>query len=124
MFSRRRQEKNEINRDQQIAEGSGKNIFTIGIYHGVEYAGYNALVKDTPIETIINLVQERALKDAQWCVDMDLVGDNEDVMRKMEAYVTDVDNIKRNYAYQINNETGVTVDFMCRDLANGSRWAK
>jgi len=124
MFSRRRQEKNEINRDQAIAEGSGRNIFTIGIYHGVEYPEYNVLVKDTPIEVIIDAVKERAIKDGQWCIDMDLVGDNEDVMRKMMEYVTNEDNIKRNYAYQINNETGVTVDFVCRDLANGSRWAK
>ena len=124
MFGRKRIEQTEIQRDQAIAEGSGKNIFTIGIYHGVEWPQYNALVNDTPIETIINLVQERALKDGMWCIEMDLVGDNEEIMRKMMRYVSDVDNIKRNYDYQIEQESGVTVDFMCRDLANGSRWAR
>jgi hypothetical protein len=124
MFGRNRKDQDEISRDQAIASGSGKNIFTIGIYHGVEFAGYNDLVKNTPIETIINLVQERALKDGQWCIEMDLVGDNEDVMRKMMAYVTDEENIRRNVQYQLDEDTGVTVDFVCRDLSNGSRWAK
>ena len=124
MFGREKKDREEIQRDQAIAKGSGKNIFTIGIYHGVDDPNFNALVKDTPISEILGRVQARAVLDGQWCIDMGLVGDNEDIMRAMMAYVMDEDNIKRNYAYQINEETGVTVDFMCRDLANGSRWAR
>jgi len=124
MFGRNRKDQEEISRDQAIAEGSGKNIFTIGIYHGLDRVDYNTLVKDMAIEFIIALVQERAQKDGQWCIDMDLVGPDEDRIRAMMAYVSDEANIRRNVKYQLDEETGVTVDFVCRDLANGSRWAR
>ena len=69
-------------------------------------------------------MQERAEKDGQWCIDMELVGDEwEDKMRRMMAYVSDEANIKRAVEYIIKNKMNETVDFVCRDLANGSRWA-
>jgi hypothetical protein len=112
----------KLKRDREVREKGPFNIFTVGIYHGSSMPPYLEKVEDLTIEAVMDLVRRRAQRDGQWCIDMDLVGDNEDKMRKMMEYVRDEDNIKRNVAYQINNETGATVDFVCRDLANGSKW--
>lgn len=119
MFKRKKQDPPKKTREQEIAENDGINIFTPGIYHGSTDPRYQLKANLVTLEEIIPLVIERATKDGQWCIDMDLVGPNEDKMRKMIAYVADPSNIKRNYEYNKDQET---VDFICRDLANGSRW--
>lgn len=71
-------------------------------------------------EELVALVQKRAEEDGNWAIDNGFVGNNEDVMRKMMAWVSRPDNIKQ--CAQANLDRGVTVDWVCRDLANASKW--
>lgn len=114
----------EKTREQEIKENDGINIFTPGIYHGKQAAPWQQLCLDVDVINLIELVRDRAEKDGQWCIDMGLVGDNEDKMRRMMEYVKSRHNIIRNLNYQKENGQNETIDFLCRDLANGSRWAQ
>lgn len=119
----RKKPKAEKTREQEIREKSGTNIFTTGIYHGKTEAPWLQKCLDVDVINLIELVRDRAEKDGQWCIDMDLVGDNEDKMRQMMAYVKSRHNIIRNINHQKEIGRNETLDFLCRDLANGSRWA-
>jgi hypothetical protein len=82
---------------------------------------YAKLAGDVSEEKLIALVQSRARKDGEWSIENGHVGDdneNEDVMRKMMDWVSRPDNI-RQCAQANPNET---VEWVCRDLANGSKW--
>lgn len=116
--------KAEKTRDQEIKENDGINIFTPGIYHGRQEAPWQQKCLDVDTFSLIELVRTRAERDGQWCIDMGLVGNNEDKMRKMMEYVKSLHNITRNLNYQKENGQNETIDFLCRDLANGSKWAQ
>jgi hypothetical protein len=119
----KKKQKAEKTREQEIRENDGINIFTPGIYHGKQGAPWEQKCLDVDVHNLIELVRDRAEKDGQWCIDMDLVGDNEDKMRRMMEYVKSRHNIIRNLNYQKETGRNETIDFLCRDLANGSRWA-
>jgi hypothetical protein len=70
-------------------------------------------------EMLIDLVQKRAKEDGEWAIENDLVGDNEDKMRQMMAWVSDPKHIVQCYEYGDNKKE--TVDWICRDLANASK---
>lgn len=98
-------------------------IWFPGIYKGRE--GYYAkLVSELSENKIIALVQRRAREDAQWCIDHDLVGDNEAGMRAMEEWVARYDNIVQALEHMEKDglKSERTVDWLCRDLANASKW--
>lgn len=94
-----------------------QNIWFPGIYSGREGV-YAKLVADVPEAQVVELVQQRAHEDGEWSIETDRVGDNEDLMRKMMAWVSDVTNIQQALKANPNE----TVDWICRDLANGSKW--
>jgi hypothetical protein len=92
-------------------------IWFPGIYNGRE-GDYALISSDIPEAKLIELVQQRAHEDGEWAIQNDFVGDNEDIMRKMMAWVSDPKNIKQCMEANPNE----TVDWICRDLANGSKW--
>jgi hypothetical protein len=71
-------------------------------------------------------VQKRAQEDGEWAIANGHVGDNEDNMRKMMAFVSDEKNIRQCVGIFIKEdlEGKRTVDFVCRDLANASKYAR
>jgi hypothetical protein len=112
-------------RDREIRENDGHNMFTGGVYHGSKEAIFTTAVADMEISAIVRLVQERAKKDGQWCIDMDLVGPNEDKMRRMIMYCSDEIKIMDKVHYITHHDDPAlrTVDFVCRDIANASKWS-
>jgi len=95
------------------------NIFTPGIYHGTPE--YNAKqVVDLSLAEVTPLVRLRAMEDGMFCIVNDLVGDDVDKMIGMILSVCDSERITRCYRAASQEER--TLDFMCRDLANGSKW--
>ena len=67
---------------------------------------------------MVSLVQQRAQEDGTWAIDNGFVGDNEETMRKMMAWVSDPKNILQCLEANPNE----TVDWICRDLANATKW--
>lgn len=94
-------------------------IWFPGIYNGREGL-YTRIASDVTQEVLIDLVQKRAKEDGEWAIENDLVGDNEDKMRQMMAWVSDPKHIVQCYEYGDNQKE--TVDWICRDLANASKW--
>lgn len=100
-----------------------QTIWYPGIYSGREGV-YAQKVNEIPFKVLMDLVQTRAKEDGEWTIENDFVGDNEDVMRKMIAWVSDPENISQcvSHIYKEGMGKERTVDFVCRDLANGSKW--
>lgn len=102
-------------------------IWFPGIYGGRTDPDYTQKVADLAETTLISLVQRRAKEDGEWAIKGGHVGDNEDNMRKMMEFVSDEINIKqaRTHALKEAEEGGAerTVDWICRDLANASKFA-
>lgn len=71
------------------------------------------------------LVAQRAKEDGEWAIENGLVGDHEDKMRRMMEFVSDPKNIQQCVEHILNEGTEMdrTVDWVCRDLANASKWA-
>lgn len=97
-----------------------ETIWFPGVYGGRTDEEYTQPAHAISEEKLIELVQKRAKEDGEWAIENGFVGDNEDKMRKMMAWVSDPKNIVQ--CYQGNLEYGPTVDWICRDLANGSKW--
>jgi hypothetical protein len=74
-------------------------------------------VSELPEEEVIRLVQQRANEDGEWAIENGFVGDNEDTMRKMMAWVSKSENIIQCVRANPNE----TVDWVCRDLANATK---
>lgn len=111
-----------------------ETIWFPGIYDGRQYEPWTTPIGYFSDNRIIALVQKRARQDGAWAIQNDFVGNNEDKMHKMMAWVGDERNIcqcvealrkEEVQAREIGNEDYEprTVDFVCRDLANGSKWA-
>jgi DNA-binding CsgD family transcriptional regulator len=110
-----------------------ETIWFPGIYGGRRDSEYTKPIAEVSEKELILLVQKRAQEDGEWAIDNGHVGDNEDVMRKMMAWVSDEKNIlqcyesamkEQRHAEKIGNPDYEprTVDYICRDLANGSKW--
>lgn len=101
-----------------------QTIWFPGIYNGRE-GDYAKKVADVSLVELTELVTKRAQEDGQWAIDNGHVGNNEDKMRRMIAWVSDPENIRQclNHILKEEMEHARTVDFVCRDLANGSKWA-
>lgn len=102
-----------------------ETIWFPGIYHGRTSAEYLELVSDITIDELIQRVQKRAEEDGEWAISNGFVGDNEEKMRRMMAWVSEETNIRQafEYIFQEGSEKERTVDYVCRDLANGSKYA-
>jgi hypothetical protein len=78
-------------------------------------------VADVTTEALIELVQKRAKEDGEWAIENGFVGpnnENEPLMREMMKWVSDPKNITQ--CADANPDE--TVDWVCRDLANASKW--
>lgn len=100
---------------------SRENIFTLGIYRGRK--DYDIYAGSMPMERIVEIVQQRAEEDGEWCIKNNLIGNNEPKMRRMMSYVSNPSNIKRCIKYTSMAHPLLSIDFICRDLANTSRLA-
>jgi hypothetical protein len=101
-----------------------KTIWFPGFFYNGREGDYAKAVNELERETIIELVQKRAEEDGEWAIENGHVGNNEDVMRKMMAWVSDPKNINQclDHIHKVNMGHERTVDWVCRDLANGSKW--
>lgn len=96
-------------------------IWFPGIYGGRE-GDYAKTASSFSRERVIELVQQRAKEDGERAIENGHVGDNEDKMREMMAFVSDEKHIIQCLEY--GNNSSETVDWICRDLANASKWAR
>lgn len=69
-------------------------------------------------------MQGRAQADGEWNIVNGFVGDNEDAMRKMMAWVSDEKNIRQcvEHLIEIGEGNVRSIEWACRDLANASKW--
>ena len=102
-----------------------ETIWFPGIYGGRTDSEYTMIVADSSLTEIIDLVQKRAKEDGEWAIENGFVGENEDKMRRMMAWVSDEKNIRQcmEHIHKDGLDHQRTVDFVCRDLANASKWA-
>jgi hypothetical protein len=106
-----------------------QTIWFPGIYHGRSEHDWTQPVSEVEIDDIIKRVQVRAREDGEWSIENGFVGpdnENEPIMRRMMEWVADEKNIRQCIAhiYKERLEKERTIDFVCRDLANGSKWAR
>ena len=95
-------------------------IWFPGIYD-VREGDYLEIAGSITRERLIELVQKRATEDGEWAIENGFVGDHENKMRKMMAFVSNEKHIIQCIEYGSN--AAETVDWICRDLANASKWA-
>lgn len=105
-----------------------QTIWFPGIYPGRSEPEWTQFVSEVEIDDIIERVQRRAKEDGEWAIANGFVGPNnesEPKMRRMMAWVSNKTNIRQcvDYLYRNNEDTIRSVDFVCRDLANGSKWS-
>jgi hypothetical protein len=97
-------------------------------YPGFDYIGrtgeYSKLVTQVDIDDLVKLVQGRAQADGEWNIANGFVGDNEDAMRQMMAWTSNETNIRQcvEHILKIGEGNVRTVEWICRDLANASKW--
>lgn len=102
-----------------------QTIWFPGIYEGRTDDEYTQRIADISLVDLTELVKKRAQEDGQWAIDKGFVGDNEAIMRKMMEFVSDNKNIQQCVGHIVKEgvEEERTVDWVCRDLANASKWA-
>jgi hypothetical protein len=101
-----------------------QTIWFPGIYDGRSDGGYAKRIADVSLTELTELVQKRAQADGQWAIDNGFVGENESNMREMMAFVSDEKNILQcvGHIIKAGEEESHTVDWVCRDLANASKY--
>lgn len=124
MSFRRRRNGNEKTESAIVPE---QTIWFPGIYGGRTDAEYTQPVGELlfEIQVIVERVQRRAQEDGEWAIANGFVGDNEDKMRRFMEWVSDETNIRQcvEHIRKEGMEMERTVDFVCRDLANASKWS-
>jgi len=102
-----------------------ETIWFPGIYGGRTDEQYTQFVADISLVELTQLVQKRAQEDGQWAIENGFVGDNEAKMRKMITFVSNSIMIQQCVGHILEEglEGERTVDYVCRDLANASKWA-
>lgn len=100
-----------------------ETIWYPGIYKGRE-GDYAQIAAHINFDKLVGLVQKRAQEDGQWAIDNGKVGGNEDKMRQMMAFVSDEKNIRQcvEHIHKEGLDQERTVDWVCQELANASRW--
>jgi hypothetical protein len=99
-------------------------IWFPGIYAGRTDSEYTKLVADVSLVELTELVQKRAQEDGEWTIDNGYVGNNESNMRQMMDFVSNENNIQQCVGHILKEglEGVRTVDWVCRDLANASKY--
>lgn len=120
----------EIAAEQEISEDSirralGENIVEERImwFPGM-YEGRKGVYAKSPHDLLrpvfIKLVQQRAQEDGEWAIENGLTGQNDELMRKMMAWVSRPDVIKQCVNANLSKED-ITIDWVCRELALASQ---
>lgn len=101
-----------------------QTIWFPGAYEGRTDEKYTQIATHVNFDVLVQLVQTRAQEDGEWAIRNHLVGDNEDKMRRFMAFVSDEKNIRQcvEHIRKEGRDHEVTVDWVCRDLANASKW--
>lgn len=89
--------------------------------------GYSLPIEFVPLAKLIELVQKRVKEDGEWIIANGLVGEdneNEAKMLRMMAFAANEKNIGQCYEHILaeGKEKDLTVDWVCRELANASRF--
>lgn len=102
-----------------------QTIWFPGIYDGRSEPEWAQPMSEILVDVLVKRVQRRAREDGEWAIANGFVGDNEDKMRRMMAWVASEKNIRQavEYLHRIKEADIRSVDWVCRDLANGSKWA-
>lgn len=105
----------------------GQTIWYPGIYGGRTDEEYTQVAMHLNFADLVQLVQIRAKEDGEWVIANGLVGpnnENEDKMRRFMAFVSDETNIRQcvDHIHKDGLDHVRTVDWVCRDLANASKW--
>lgn len=103
-----------------------QTIWFPGIYSGRETEEYTQSARNLDPEDVYVLVKQRAHEDGEWAIANGCVGpykENEPKMRRMMAFVSDEKNILQALDHMILSGIDQSVDYICRDLANASKWA-
>jgi hypothetical protein len=100
-----------------------KTIWFPGFFYNGREGDYAKPVVELSDEKIVELVQKRAEEDGTWAIENGHVGQNENIMRKMMAWVSKRENIIQalEHIHAENMHTERTVDWLCRELANASK---
>lgn len=80
---------------------------------------WDKIASNLPFSRVLELVQTRASQDGEWTIEQGKVGDNEEKMRKMMAWVSRKDNIRQ--CIDANLDKGFTVDQVAHELAHASK---
>src|SRR3954454_22585158 len=101
-----------------------ETIWYPGIYGGRTDEEYTQIATHLNFEDLVELVQKRAKEDGEWAIDNGFVGDNEDKMRRMMAFVSEVKNIWQclEHIHKEGLDHERSVDWLCRELANASKY--
>jgi hypothetical protein len=105
-----------------------ETIWFPGIYGGRTGEEWTQTVKSLPdFPALVSLVQRRAQEDGTWCIETGKVGENnenEDKMRLMMKFVSSELNIGQCLDHILEEGMGNvrTVDWLCRELANASKY--
>lgn len=101
-----------------------QTIWFPGIYGGRTEPEWIEIASHINLEELIKRVQTRAKEDGEWAIANGFVGDNEDKMRRMMAFVSDEKNIRQclEHIHTDGLDHQRTVDWVCRELANASKW--
>lgn len=70
-------------------------------------------------DELVKMVQERAREDGEWVIENGLASGKEELMRKMIEWVSRSETIVQ--CADANLDKGVTVDWVCRELANAAK---
>lgn len=93
------------------------------LYNGRQDVIYLQIAMYMNFDKLIELVQARAKEDGEWAIENNLVGDNEDRMRRMMEWVSDETHIRQcvEHLHKNGRDDTATVDWVCRELANASK---
>lgn len=98
-------------------------IWFPGHYVGRTDKTYTQIASHLNFDELVELVKTRAQEDGEWAITNGFVGDNEDKMRRMMAFVSDEKNIRQcvSHIHAKGLDHKRTVDWICRDLAKASK---
>ena len=97
-------------------------------YEPREEPEYAQNIAGLTLDQVVELVTKRVNEDGQFSIDNDMVGENresEPKLRVMMEFACDRKNIEQciDYIYKEQTEGEKTVDFVCREMGNASKWA-
>lgn len=93
------------------------------VYDGRQDILYTQIATQMNFDELVELVQTRAKEDGEWTIENNLVGDSEDRMRRMIAWISNEKHIRQcvEHLHKDGRDHVATVDWVCRELADASK---